>query len=73
MRSEDATQFSIEIDVKNDLDMYKANHKEIILEKYARKKRMITNSLAIRFLLDVAKENEELMKKEPWRKRSKKR
>ena len=48
----DATQFSISIDTKNRLDRFKAMRKEDILTRYRRKKRLVTNSLAIDFLLD---------------------
>jgi len=67
MRSTDATQFSITIGTKNRLDKFKAEYKEEILEKYALKKRMITNDKAIECLLDICEGNQILMKKEPWR------
>jgi hypothetical protein len=51
---ENYTQFGIAVDVKDRLDKYKARHKNEILKKYKRKKRMVTNTLAIQHLLDKA-------------------
>jgi len=51
---EDYTQFGIDAGVKDRLDSYKAKHKNIILKKYDRKKRMVTNTLVIQYLLDKA-------------------
>jgi hypothetical protein len=48
----DATQFSVHIDVKNRVDMLKVKCKEEILKKYKKRKRFISNSDVIRFLLD---------------------
>jgi len=46
------TQFSVGVDVKNRLDRYKAQNKEKILEYYDKKKRFVTNTDVIRYLLD---------------------
>ena len=51
MRNVDSTQFSISIKVKNTLDRYKAENKEKILVAMKKKKRMVTNSDAIEYLL----------------------
>lgn len=48
-----ATQFSVETDTKNRLDRFKAQHKEDILQKYDKKKRFVTNTDAIKYLLDL--------------------
>jgi len=48
-----ATQFSVETKTKNRLDRFKADNKELILEKYAKKKRFVTNTDAIKYLLDM--------------------
>ena len=53
MRGKNATQFSIAIETKNRLDRFKAQNKETIIEKYKLKKRMVTNTLAIDYLLDA--------------------
>lgn len=52
MNVKDTTQFSINIDTKNRLDKLKAEKKSDILEKYNKKKRFVTNTDAINFLLD---------------------
>lgn len=46
------TQFSVRLDVKNRLDSLKLEKKQEIIEKYNKKKRMVTNTDVIRFLLD---------------------
>ena len=53
MRDESATQFSVDIDTKNRLDRFKAENKEQILARYRARRRMVTNDLAISYLLDV--------------------
>ena len=55
---EKMTQLSIEMAVKNGLDRFKAENKEVILERYKdlKRKRLVTNGDAIRFLLDNAVE-----------------
>jgi len=50
-----ATQFSIETDTKNRLDRYKAENKEKIIHAFSKKKRFVTNTDAIRYLLDKVK------------------
>ena len=67
MRAEGATQFSIAIETKNRLDRVKAQNKELILDKYQLKKRMVTNTKVIDFLLDVVEEKE-LLKKDKRKK-----
>ena len=52
MRGADATQLSIDIEVKNRLDRYKAVNKERIIAAYKPRRRWATNSLAIRYMLD---------------------
>ena len=47
-----ATQFSIGIETKNRLDKLKAEKKSDILAKYKKKKRFVTNTDIINFLLD---------------------
>ena len=51
---ENYTQFGIAADVKDRLDKYKARHKNDILKKYKRKKRLVTNTHVIQYLLDKA-------------------
>ena len=46
------TQFSIETKVKNRLDRYKAERKEDIIDHYGLKRRHISNTKAIEYLLD---------------------
>jgi hypothetical protein len=53
-----ATQFSVHIDVKNRVDALKVSHRDIIMKKYPKKTRFISNSDVIRYLLD---RNEEMM------------
>jgi hypothetical protein len=48
----DATQFSVHIEVKNRLDELKVECRDIILKRYKRPKRFVSNSDVIRFLLD---------------------
>lgn len=62
LRAEDATQFSIGIETKNRLDRFKMDRKEKILASYKRRRRMVTNDLAIVFLLDIAKKYEMIEK-----------
>lgn len=50
-----ATQFSIETDTKNRLDRYKAENKEKIIHAFSKTKRFVTNTDAIRYLLDKVK------------------
>jgi hypothetical protein len=52
-----ATQFSVHIDVKNRVDALKVSHRDIIMKKYPKKTRFISNSDVIRYLLD---KNEEM-------------
>jgi len=49
---ENYTQVGVEISTKNRLDTFKANYKNDILSHFKRKKRLITNSLAVEYLLD---------------------
>jgi hypothetical protein len=63
MRSEDSTQFSIEISVKNDLDMFKATNKETIIALFKKKKRHVSNSDAIKYLLYLEEKSEKEKKK----------
>lgn len=49
---ENYTQFGIDVDVKDRLDSFKAKHKNAILKKYNRKKRLVTNTHVIQYLLD---------------------
>lgn len=53
------TQFRIDIEVKDRLDQFKAEKKEQILQKYDKKRRMVTNADAIRFMLDALEEGKE--------------
>jgi len=53
VRSEDSTQFGITIGVKDRLDRYKAQHKDAIITKYKKKRRLVTNSDVILYLLDL--------------------
>jgi hypothetical protein len=46
---ERATQFSVDIAVKNHLDRFKAERKEAILAHFKSRRRMITNSMAIEY------------------------
>jgi len=55
-----ATQFSVHIDVKDRVDALKVSHKEIIIQKYKKETRFISNSDVIRYLLD---RNEEISAK----------
>jgi hypothetical protein len=48
----DGTQFSVKTDVKNELDRFKAVWKQDILARYKKKKRFVTNTDAIQYLLD---------------------
>lgn len=52
-REEGATQLSISIKAKNRLDVFKAENKEIIIAKYKKNRRMVTNTDAIEYLLDT--------------------
>jgi len=52
MRSEESTQFSVDIVVKDRLDRYKAENKEEILAKLKARRRLVTNSMVIKYLLD---------------------
>jgi len=52
VRSEASTQFGITVQVKDRLDKYKAQHKDEIITKYKKKRRLVTNSDVITFLLD---------------------
>lgn len=52
MRGKDATQFSIAIETKNKLDRLKVEKKDEIIRRYKLKRRMITNTLIIQYLLD---------------------
>jgi hypothetical protein len=52
---ENYTQVGIEVHTKNRLDMFKATKRDEILEHFKRKKRFITNTLAIDYLLDQEK------------------
>lgn len=52
---ENYTQFGIDVGVKNDLDKFKAMHKSEILVFRKKKKRLVTNTDAIAFLLSIAK------------------
>ena len=45
------TQFSIKADTKDVLDLYKTLHKDAILKAFNKKKRYVTNDMAIGFLL----------------------
>lgn len=51
---ENYTQFGIDVEVKDRLDSFKAKHKNDILKKYNRKKRLVTNTHVIQYLLDKA-------------------
>jgi len=51
----ESTQFSIEIGTKNRLDKLKAIKKEEILKLYKVKKRFVTNTMVIDYLLDKGK------------------
>jgi hypothetical protein len=54
MRSSTATQFSVEIETKDSLDRYKVEHKEEILAFAKSRKRYVTNTMAIGYLLAQA-------------------
>ena len=56
MRSEASTQFGIEIAVKDELDEFKAKNKDEIILKMHLKRRLVTNSAAIKYLLMLAKQ-----------------
>lgn len=49
------TQFSVAIKAKNRLDRYKAERKEEIISALKLKRRLVTNSHAIEYLLDQVK------------------
>jgi len=52
MMKGESTQFSIEIETKNRLDRLKAIKKEEILKMYGKKKRFVTNTMVINYVLD---------------------
>ena len=54
-RSSTATQFSVEIDTKNKLDRFKVDHREKILAFAQARKRYVTNTMAISYLLELSK------------------
>lgn len=45
------TQFSIRADTKDELDAYKAEKKNQILQAFKKKRRLVTNDDVIRYLL----------------------
>jgi hypothetical protein len=53
MRSVESTQFSVDISVKDRLDRYKAENKEEIIARLKARRRLVTNSMVIQYLLDV--------------------
>lgn len=55
MGEEKLTQFGIAIDCKNRLDRFKSDNKEKIIERYKKKKQLVTNTDAINYLMDVSK------------------
>jgi hypothetical protein len=55
MGMENYTQFGIDVGVKNDLDKFKAMRKGEILLFRKKKKRLVTNTDAIAYLLFIAK------------------
>lgn len=63
MRSADSTQFSIDVETKNRLDRFKANHKARIIEQYKLSRRLVTNDDAIRCLLDDIEQAERMAKR----------
>jgi hypothetical protein len=52
---ENYTQFGIDITVKNEFDRFKALHKDEILIFRRKKKRLVTNTDAVAYLLAVEK------------------
>ena len=51
---ENTTQFSIAISTKDRLDKLKTSRKDEILAKYKKKKRYVTNTMVIDYLLDTS-------------------
>lgn len=51
MRGPDETQFSIKFDVKRQLDAFKVSHADRILKACNKKRRLVSNSDAIQYLL----------------------
>ena len=54
-RSSTATQISVEIDTKNKLYRFKVDHREKILAFAQARKRYVTNTMAISYLLELSK------------------
>lgn len=50
-KMDEFTQFSIKAETKDVLDRYKTLHKDAILKAFQKKKRYVTNDMAIGFLL----------------------
>jgi hypothetical protein len=53
---ENYTQFGIDVGTKDRLDKFKAEHKQTIIEHRKKKKRLVTNTDVIEFLLDTTTE-----------------
>ena len=51
----DATQFSINMDLKTKLDALKVEKREEILTRYKKKKRFVSNTMVIQYLYDEFK------------------
>jgi hypothetical protein len=62
MRSEASTQFGITVSSKDRLDRFKADFKDDIIKKYRLRRRLVTNSHAIIYLLDLADEHRRSVK-----------
>jgi hypothetical protein len=52
MRGPDETQFSIKFGVKRQLDAFKVSHADQILRACNKKRRLVSNSDAIQYLLE---------------------
>ena len=55
MRSPNAAQFSIDAKTKDRLDRYKAENKDTIIKKLGLRRRLVTNTHVIDYLLDRQK------------------
>ena len=58
----DATQFSINMDLKMKLDALKVEKREEILTRYKKKKRFVSNTMVIQYLFDEFKSNQKRQK-----------
>jgi hypothetical protein len=58
----DATQFSINMDLKTKLDALKVEKREDILTRYKKKKRFVSNTMVIQYLYDEFKSSQKKSK-----------